>query len=434
MLLDQIELREDGINLFDLTQARSGPAVGRIRTGEALETQLAYIRETRADHGYSKAVNRLFDLVMSYITDAEDAHHSGRARAAWMAGGVWSPLYYACDTIPISINEVGRLGSADAMTVAEDYFQLPKESCTMVGAVLGEFYLRLHRTVKRLAVYNVLCEPLNIAWELLIPEGFDIFRVEGANRPNTADDGKRVAQMEEFLQAELRDLAVWLQGKAVDEDKLSIEIRRFNRLLGKVRKILKLRVDNPLYMRSLATMYLLIGTGHYFGKPEQYEEVLDQLLEELEAADVIEPARGKLVRLAWQGGRGQEFGVYKTIDDSGGAITAWHTPDEWTRDYREDLPPLEATAQYIITGRTGFGTPVRNLARIEETIAPFKAQGILFYGYVGCSFAGIHREIIASHFQKKGIPSIALEGSFQVGPPSGQMLTRIRAFIEMLSR
>jgi len=408
-----IETRDDGINLADLARARGRSAS---RTGGALETQLAYVAETRADHAHSPAVGKLFDLVLSYIDDAEAKHRSGKSKAAWMSGGVWSPLYYACDTIPISINEVGRLGSADAMTVAEDYFQLPKESCSMVGAVLGEFYLRLNRTVKRMAVYNVQCEPLNIAWELIKDEGFDVFRVESVNRPNATDEVGRVERLNAFLEEELRDLAVWLQGKPVDEERLSGEIKRYNRIVRKVRRILTARVENPLYVRSLATMYLLIGIGHYFGKPELYEEVVDELLAELERPDNIRPYPKRLVRLVWSGGRGQEFGVYKTIDDCGGAITAWHTPDEWTRDYREDLPPFEAYADYVVTGRTQ-GSPIRRMARIEETLEPFKAQGILFYGYVGCSFSGIHREIAADHFQKRGYPSIALEGSFQVGPP-----------------
>jgi len=418
-------------NLRDLAKAKNRDASHRIQTGDDLESQLAYVRQTRRDHSYSPAVDRLFDLVLGYIEDAEAAHRSGR-RAAWMSGGVWSPLYYACDTIPISINEVGRLGSSDAMTVAEDYFHLPKESCSMVGAVLGEFYLRLGRTVKRLAVYNASCEPLNLAWELIKDEGFDLFRIESVNRPNTHDTPERVEQMQSFLEDELRRLALWLQDKPVDEARLSAELRRHNRILGKVRRILEARLANPFYIRSLATMYLLIGTGHYFGKPEAYEAVIDTLLAELASAPIIPSPTGKTVRLAWVGGRGQEFGVYQAIDDAGGAITQWHTPDDWTRDYREDLPPLESYSQYVITERTG-GTPIRRLQRIEENMPKFGAKGLLLYGYVGCSFGGIHREISRDYFQRRGVPSISLEGTFQVGPPSGQLLTRVRAFVEMLS-
>jgi len=398
-------LNAPAFDLVQLGKVRSGTQTGAIRTSEGLESQLAYLQQTRKDHGYSKAVETLFDLVLSYIDDAEAAARNGR-KAAWVGAMAWAPIFYAADTIPISVPEVGRLGSNDAMAVAEDYFQLPKESCSMVGAVLGEFYLRMSRTVKRIAVYNAVCEPLNVGWELLRAEGFDVFRVEGANRPNLADNPDRVAQIERFLAEELAELGIWLTGGTISETRIAEEIKRSNRLLGKLRQILHLRSANPLYVRSLATMYLLMGSGHYFGKPEQFEEVLDRLIDELQSADVITSNR-PLVRLAWV--------------------------DVWTRDIPEDRPPLDAIAHHIVSN-LGAGSPTLRLKRIEESLPVFGATGILLYGYVGCSFGGIHREIRGDYFQKHGYPSLALEGSFQVGPPTGQLQTRIRAFIEMLSR
>ncbi|ALK09845.1 2-hydroxyacyl-CoA dehydratase family protein [Blastochloris viridis] len=421
-----------GLNLLDLTRVRSGTQTEKLRTTEALDSQLAYMEETRRDHGYSPAVARLFDLVLDFIDDAEGAARNGRG-VAWTSVPFLAPLFYASDTLPIPISELGRLGSSDSLAAAEDYFQLPKESCAMVGAILGEFYLRAAQTPRRLVVYNAQCEPLNLAWELLKDEGFEVFRVEAVNRPNVADDAERVAQLQAFLADELVDLVRWLTGGPLDETRLAGEIRRANRILAKLRRILRLRVRDPLYIRSLATMYVLMGMTHYFGKPEQYEDVLDTLIEELEASAAAPRPADKLVRLAWVGGRGQEFGVYKTIDDAGGTITAWHNADDWTRDYREDLPPLEAYADYIVTART-LGSPVRQLQRIEEYLPEFGAQGILFYGYIGCSFGSVHREIQAEYFRRRGIQGIFLEGSFQVGPPTGQLLTRVRAFVEMLSR
>ncbi|MFA5263117.1 MAG: 2-hydroxyacyl-CoA dehydratase family protein [Opitutaceae bacterium] len=420
------------VSLAELSSVAQTDASHKIRTNQGLESQLAYVRQTKADHGYSKAIARLFDLVMSYIDDAEKAARNGR-KAVWMAGGAWSPLYYAADTIPISINELGRLGSSDAMFVAEDYFQLPKESCSMVGAVLGEFYLRLGRTVKRMAVYNAQCEPLNLAWELLRDEGFDIFRVEAINRPNTADTKDRLDGLEAFLEQELKDLNQWLVDRPIDEDRLRVEIQRTNRILRKVRRIMSLRIENPLYIRSLASMYLLIGSAHYFGKPDEYENVLDTLIDELEHSPLIPLPRGKIVPLAWSGGRGQEFGVYKAIDDSGGAILSWHTPDPWLTDIDESLPPLKGYVRHIVSGRRG-GSQQERLEQIERSLAKYGGvKGILSYGYVGCSRGGSGREYQRIYFQKRNIPSIALEGTFQVGPPSGQLLTRVRAFIEMLS-
>ena len=419
------------LKLVDLN--RRAPRRGPLRTRDELQSQLAYVLDSKKEHGYSPAVGKLYDLALGYVEHAERAAREGK-RAAW-AMGLWdAPLMYALDIIPISLTELGRLGSADAMTVAEDYFQLPKETCSMVAAVLGEWYLRRDRTVKDLVVFNSACEPLNMAYELIAREGYRTHRIEAANRPIDSDP-VRLQQQITFLAEELGDLAVRLTGKPVDPERLEGEIARANRILGKVRRIFELRRLNPLYVKSLATMFLLMGSGHYFGRPEEYEAVLDLLLGELEAAPIVPSPRGKIVPLAWVGGRGQEFGVYKAIDDCGGAILAWYTPNSWTHDWPRARTPLESVASHILGGTGGHvvGSPVHRLRPLEAVIQRFGAKGILFYGYVGCSFAGVHQEIQREHFQKKGIPSISLEGSFQVGPPTGQLLTRVRAFVEMLS-
>lgn len=405
------------------------PAIAPRKTRKELESQLNYIRQSKADHAYSPAVGRLYDLATSYVEDAEAAARSGR-RAAWVLGLWDAPLLYACDTIPVSLTELGRMGSIEAVSIAEDYFQLPKETCSMVSSLLGEWYLRKDTTVRKMVVFNGSCEPLNLAWELVKDEGYDVYRIESVNRPSADEDG-RWNQMVKFLASELNGAARWLTGKDIDEAKAALEVRRVNRILAKLRRILDLRLQNPLYIKSLATMFLLMGSGHYFGKPEQYEEVVDLLLEEL-SNTAHAPINGRAVPLAWIGGRGQEFGVYKAIDDCGGAVLGWQTPNVFTHDWREDVPPLEAIAEFVLSGRV-IGSPVHRLKTIEGVLDRTGSKGILFYGYVGCSFAGIHVEIMRDHFQKLGIPSIGLEGTFQVGPPSGQLLTRVRAFIEMLS-
>lgn len=394
-----------------------------------LLSQIEYIRESQREaEKYSKGIVKLFELAMSYVYDAEQAYHEGR-KAAWVLG-LWEvPLLYACDTIPVSFTELGRLGNPDSITIAEDYFQVPKETCSMVSALLGEWYLRKDNGIKRLLAFNNGCEPLNLAYELLKPEGFDIHRVESVYLPPDCDN-KRYEQRVEFLTEQLYEAAKWLnEGKALNENKMSFEIKRRNEIIKKLGYVMKLRLDNPLYLKSLATMYLLMGSGHYFGKPEEYVEVLDLLIEELEKGD-YRPDQ-KYVPLVWAGGRGQEFGVYKAIDDLGGAVLGWMTPNPFAGGYREDIPPVESLSRYLLDGQLA-GSTVHRREAFENQLKVSNAKGIIFYGYVGCSFAGIQQEIEREYFHNKGIPSIGLEGSFQVGPPTGQLLTRIRAFIEML--
>jgi benzoyl-CoA reductase/2-hydroxyglutaryl-CoA dehydratase subunit BcrC/BadD/HgdB len=83
---------------------------------------------------------------------------------------------------------------------------------------------------------------------------------------------------------------------------------------------------------------------------------------------------------------------------------------------------------YFVTG-----SPVNQIKYIEKMIEETGSKGMFFYTYIGCPYGGMHVELFRNHFHQKGVPSSFLEGSWQVGAPSGQLLTRVRAFVEMLS-
>jgi benzoyl-CoA reductase/2-hydroxyglutaryl-CoA dehydratase subunit BcrC/BadD/HgdB len=395
-------------------------------------SQLEYIKHSRDNiHSYSRGVRKLFDLAIAYVYDAERAYLEGK-KAVWTSSTWEAPLFYAVDTIPVSYTELGRLGNQEAITISEDYYQLPREACSMVKATLGEWYLRKESGIKRIVGSGGACEPYFVASELIKKDGYEVYNMENVYRPPDCNQ-ERYNQILNFLMDEICDLARWLSNRELDEEKLREEIKRRNQFLRKIRRIMELRIENPFYIRSLPTMFLLMGSGHYFGKPDEFGEMLDMLLAELTDPKLPIAVTQKPVPLVWSGGRGQEFGVYQSIDDAGGAILGWVIPTPYARDYREDVPPLEALARYRLDGQMAGATIFRR-GFVEEQIKKSKAQGIVLYGYVGCSSNSIRREMERKYFQKQGIPSINLEGSFQVGPPSGQLLTRVRAFIEMLAR
>lgn len=393
--------------------------------------QLEYIEQSRQAHEYSKGVQMLYDLALSYMPDAEKGNQEGR-QAAWSTGLMEAPLLYACDTIPMAVYDLGRLSAAEeAAELAGDLFDMPKETCSMVTALLGEWYLRRDKSVKKVVALSTVCEPLNMAYEMIKEFGFDIHRVEQVIRPVHGGE-ERLEEMVKFLASELEDVAVFLTGKPVDEERMRQEIKRLNRLMAKFREIIKLRVANPLYVKSLPVLFLLMGSAHYFGKPEQYEAMLDQLIHELKTADYVPSPIGKIVPLTWVGARGLEFGVFKAVDDMGGALLSWFTPNPYDRVWNEDIPPLEAMARFILDYFV-TGSPVNQIKYIENMIEETGSKGMFFYTYIGCPYGGMHVELFRNHFHQKGVPSSFLEGSWQVGAPSGQLLTRVRAFVEMLS-
>lgn len=398
-------------------------------TTKDLQTQLDYIQfSSEHIHGYSKGVQKLFQLAVSYIFDAEQAFADGK-KICW-ARGLWeAPLVYACDTIPVSFTEVGRLGSYNAITIAEDYFQMPREACSMVKATVGEWFLRKNK-INRILGFSVDCEPYNVALELMSKAGYDVHYIDTIYLPPRYTD-EQFEQLLHYFIDQIYGAAEWLSGKPLDETRLATEIKRRNEILRKLRKIMQLRIAHPHYIRSLPTMFLIMGSGHYFGKPEAYAEVLDLLVDELENA-AAPSEQINVIPLVWAGGRGQEFGVYQAIDDAGGAILGWVIPTPFARDYPEDVPPVESLARYVLNGQSA-GATIYNRRVVEEQVKKVNARGVIQYGYVGCSFSGIAREMTRQYLRKRDVPSISLEGSFQVGPPSGQILTRVKAFVEMLS-
>jgi benzoyl-CoA reductase/2-hydroxyglutaryl-CoA dehydratase subunit BcrC/BadD/HgdB len=266
---------------------------------------------------------------------------------------------------------------------------------------------------------------------VLREEGYDVFNNEVIYRGPTVS-GERLEQLIQFMTEQLLDVAEWLTGeRKVDPEKLAVEIARKNRLLTKLRKILELRLARPFYVKSLPIILTLnIGLNNYFGKPLEYEAAIDALIEELENEPVNENDQKTVIPLVWAGGTGQEFGVYEAIDRSGGALLGLRSVP--FRFYREDIPPLEAIARWVYdNSNAGAGVFARNV--LDSEVERLKARGVILYGYIGCSFASVDREMWRRFFHEKGLACINLEGSFQTGSPTGQVLTRVKAFVEMLA-
>ncbi|MDR3239548.1 MAG: hypothetical protein LBT44_05625, partial [Clostridiales bacterium] len=82
----------------------------RIKYASEPSNQLEYIQHSKQIHGYSKAINKLFNLALRYIEDADEGNKCGKP-AVWTQGVFEAPLFYACDTVPVSAIDLGRLSS-----------------------------------------------------------------------------------------------------------------------------------------------------------------------------------------------------------------------------------------------------------------------------------------------------------------------------------
>ncbi|MDR0548646.1 MAG: 2-hydroxyacyl-CoA dehydratase family protein [Deltaproteobacteria bacterium] len=398
-----------------------------------VQRQAEYIELCKKTHSYSPAVVRLLELSKSYIPYVEEEFKKGR-QAIWCFTYDWETLFlYSLGVLPAGYTEMGRYSDGEDMRLAENYYQFPIETCSMVKCVIAQWHLRLGTgSINRILGSSSRCDPYNLAWETLKKSGYDIYNCETLYRSPTTE-GERLETLIQFFAQQLREIAFWVNGKRdIDEDLIKTEIARKNRLLQKTKRMLDLRLERPFYVRSLPIVLIVTsGLNNYFGRPEEYEEALDDLIMELESSPIDQDEIDRAVPIVWAGVIGQEFGVYEVLDQTNGAVLGLRSAP--FRYYREDIPPLESIARWVYDN-SGTGAAIHARRVIEAEVERIKAKGLIWYGYIGCPFSSVDRELWRHYFHEKGIPSINLEGSFQTGAPTGQVITRIQAFVEMLDQ
>jgi hypothetical protein len=155
---------------------------------------------------------------------------------------------------------------------------------------------------------------------------------------------------------------------------------------------------------------ILSGNGNYYAKPEEYEEVLDGIIEEMSA---LSPGEydAAIAKMAWVGQRGS-MNIMDAIDEAGGAITVWYTPSNFDKNYREDIDPFEAAIEYTVGDEYYGGTTEDKCRAIEELVKRSGVKGMFLYTLLGCSFGTIEQELERIYFQERDIATLAISGIF----------------------
>lgn len=382
----------------------------------------------------SPAIEELGKLKKSYTIAGIERLVAQGQRAIWGGNSWTAPLIYACDTIPIAMNELWRHESRVAESVAENYYQIPPEFCSMIKAMIGRLHLRAPDPINKILYFGACCEPIASVLELAKADNYDLYCIENVTSFNNEDKRPEVVA---FLVKELERIVLWLNdGKPLDEAKLWAEIKRKNLVSQKIRTILDLQLKAPLYLPVLNTAQLLSGSNHYFGQPERYLALLDQLIDELTVA-ARTPEDRYFIPIVIAGGGGGR-GILKAIEESHGAVVGWVTVG--TQYYRLDVPPLESIAHYVLDAQSrgelgeGAGTSVTyRKFRVEELINKTRAKGIISSSITGCPYGSVVQKIERDYFQSLGIPIITLETNVHKERPAEEQIMRVKAFFEMFS-
>jgi benzoyl-CoA reductase/2-hydroxyglutaryl-CoA dehydratase subunit BcrC/BadD/HgdB len=386
------------------------------------------------------ALNRAVDGLAALALEATWPRLLPRLEAGQPAvwgGGAWeAPLLYACGTLPLPLNELWREGSREAEAIGEQDFQVPGEYCSMIKAVLGRLKLLRGSPVRRIVHFGGACEPISIALELVRREGYELFCIEGVTSFRTSL--RRDTAMVAAVASELDRLARWLTGAPADEGRLREELRRKNRVAAKARRVLELRLRDPSALSAPTVLRVLGGSAHYFCQPERFEAALERLVEALEARPPA-PRVARATGLVFAGGAAAGLEIFDVIERSHGQVLGWVTFHSVERTMREDLPPLEAIARYLVEsqqagelGELGGAPALPRRDRIEDEVRRTGARGVAAAGVTGCPYNTILQQVEREHFKAQGVPLIALETSVHREPPTEEQIIKLRTFLEML--
>ncbi|CAH2598768.1 2-hydroxyacyl-CoA dehydratase [Rhodovastum atsumiense] len=381
----------------------------------------------------SKGLKALEAIASNYSLDSIYKQADAGKQVIW-GGWSWeSPLIFACDTIPVGYDQLWAIDSRKSEAIAEDHFQVPGEFCSMIKAMLGRLHTDREQKIKRILHFGSGCEPINSVLELARRDDYDIHIIDTVSAFRLQEKREHGIA---FLVHELQRISRWLTGKPADEARVAEEIRRKNSVIRKVRRVLELRARHPLFIPGSHTKQIFMGAMHSYGDLDAFGAVLDQLIAELEELE-INKLPSSYIPLVVAGSIGNQR-IFDAIEESNGAIVGWVY--HGTHEYREDVPPLESLAHFVLDaqGRGDLGEAVgasvayRRIL-VEEEVRKTGARGIISSSVIGCPYASLMQQLERDHFKELGVPLIALETDVHREPPTEEQIMRIKAFIEMLS-
>lgn len=381
---------------------------------------------------------KYFDFVMSEvhglrIKELMDAGNDGRKIIGTYCTFVPEELVLAVDGIM-----VGLCAGAD-FAVDEVEKLLPRTTCALIKSTFG---FKLGRVCPYLEACDLVigentCDGKKKAYEILdrlIPNFYAM------DMPQT-----KTAEGTSLLRAEYLKLKAHLEqlsGKTITPDSLRKAIKTVNRKRQAVQRLARLRAAAPAPISGLDS--LLINQIFFYDNPERFTESVNKLCDELEGrvegGEGVKP--GGTVRLLMSGcpmavPNWKVPAVVESLD----AVIVGEESCVGERGSRgrveesaEDMDGLMSAIvrRYLEIDCAIFTPNAERLDHIKHMAREYRADGIILYGLNFCSPYLIEAGAVERELEKEGIPALRIETDYSA-EDTGQITTRIEAFIEQLS-
>lgn len=334
--------------------------------------------------------------------------------------------------------QVGLCGkSAAPIRVAET--RLPKNLCPLIKSSYGHALEQScpYAFFSDVVVGETTCDGKKKMYELL----GELKPMQVIHLPNLPDYERSL----EMWTMELRAFAKGLEEKfntEITDEKLNEAIKWCNKERKQAARIYELGRYDPPAITGTRMRDIMEGEQYMFDKDEKYEK-MDEILNQCEAdwqngnyPFEPDPNRPRLI-VSGAGMGGIEDKTIKVIEELGGAVVCYEgccgiSSRRRLVDEDESRDPYVRVAEKYIEVPCAVVSPnTRRMQQVEETIAEWKADGIVSITLHSCNPFAIETENIRRVCEKCGVPLLHIETDFTDGD-AGQIRTRIAAYLEMI--
>ena len=205
------------------------------------------------------------------------------------------------------------------------------------------------------------------------------------------------------------------------------------------RRLMELQKAQPPMSSGYAIYKALEGAGFYFDVKEVCKE-LTRLADQLEAdyaagsRPVSEKAKRILVTGCPIGGVLEK--TVKAIEAAGGAVVCFENCSGIKATIDEvdaDAPDIIAAVaeKYLKIGCAVMTPDSRRMDLLRRLVSEYRADGVVEIDLQACTTYSVESYTVRKLMEELGVPYMAIETDYSVSD-SGQLATRLEAFLEML--
>jgi benzoyl-CoA reductase/2-hydroxyglutaryl-CoA dehydratase subunit BcrC/BadD/HgdB len=223
----------------------------------------------------------------------------------------------------------------------------------------------------------------------------------------------------------------------ISREALSESIRLHNRTRLLLARASALRGEDP--PRATGSEVLALSVASASMPKDRFNPLVERRLAELERGDPSPASLGP--RLLVLGGALDDPGYLEQIESLGASIVAdqlcWGSKS-FADLADEEIDPIDALAQRILDHMPCprmLGQYPQRLANLLEAVKQYRVDGIICERLKFCDLWGGEIEMLRrSLSQEAGIPVLVLERDYATAGGTGQLRTRVQAFLETLAR